>query len=111
MTAQIIQFPVKQPAQAPRKTSHRGLHLTDNARDVLARINRGEVITDIGQIDDATKRMLKKMIAKGWVFEGRDYTFPKVKRCWCGTGLTLGDIPPNITFSAVTMERWERQGA
>ena len=60
------------------------MRLTTIGADTLARINRGEIITDIGQIDQPTRRLLKRFLDRGYVCRGVDYAFPKEKTCWAG---------------------------
>lgn len=102
MAAQIIRFPCPQKVATAQTWSSRGLHLSAQQAAVLARLNRGEVITDIGQIDQRTRRLLKRWLDKGWVRRGVDYTFPVQKTCWAGIGLWDEDgtavIPLNIVF-------------
>lgn len=112
MTAQIIIFD-RDAAQEfsrrigtgslhPKPKRRRGLQLTDKGRALLARLNHGEVITDIGQIDQPTRRLLKRWLDKGWVRRGEDYTFPATKTCWAGCGLWDEDglalVPLNVIF-------------
>lgn len=98
-TAQIIQFPSRSVPAPP--TRSRGLVLSIKAADVLARLNRGEVITDLGQIDRDTRRTLDKLTKRGWLSKGVDYTFPRHKTCWCAKGLTHEDIgDQRVTFVA-----------
>lgn len=65
----------------------RGMTLNEVQAAVLARLNRGETITSMGQIDKPTQRMLDRLTKKGWLIEGRDCTFPAIKRCWAARGL------------------------
>lgn len=109
MTAQIITFPrntvrTQVLASAPMQ-ARRALRLTEQGRAIVARLNRGEVITDLGQIDKPTRRLLKRWLDKGWVYRGEDYTFPKTKTCWAGAGFwdvsddePLPVMPLNVKF-------------
>jgi hypothetical protein len=100
MTAQIINLSdYRKPAQTASTMRRRGLRLTDDAAGVLARLNRGEVVTDLGQIDKATRRALDKLTRRDMVLKGCDYTFPKAKTCWIGRASTREDLTDKlVTF-------------
>lgn len=107
MTAQIILFAAHRGASANDNVQRRrGLQLTEQGRALLARLNRGEIITDLGQIDLPTRRLLKRWLDKGYVYRGEDYSFPNTKRCWAGANFwdlisddgTEPVMPLNVKF-------------
>ena len=94
MTAKIIHIAdfrqFTQPVtKAPRP---RRLYVSDRTASVLADINRGHMVTDLGQLDKATRRVLKRLVDKGYVVRDKDYTFPNVKTCYYGA------VEPEIEF-------------
>lgn len=99
MTAQIIQLSDFRPAPPAVASSRgRGMRLAPAAAATLARLNRGEVITSIGQIDKPTQRMLDRLTKKGWLAEGRCHAFPKVKRCWVAAPMLDEVLPAEYKF-------------
>lgn len=107
--AQIIHLSAyrcpQKDAPAQRRTGG-GLRISTATASVLSRINRGEVVTDLGQIDKTTRRVLKRFLDKGYVYRGTDYNFPKEKTCWAGADfwyIATDDqpeptMPPNVRF-------------
>lgn len=101
MTATIINLAAYRPALSPiaaKAPRRRSMQLSDAQARVLQRLNCGEAITDIGQIDKATKQMLVRLTKKGWLVEGRDYTFPAVKRCWIAAPMLEEVLPSCYKF-------------
>ena len=77
------------------------MKITAQTAVFLARVNRGEIITDIGQVDAVTRRAFKQLLDKGYLQRGKDYTFPCVKTAWAGIRLTDDEnpmLPANIVF-------------
>lgn len=98
MTAQIIHLSAYRAAPAVVEARGRGMRLAPSAAAILARLNRGDVITSMGQIDKPTQRMLDRLTKKGWLVEGRCVAFPKVKRCWVAAPMLDEVLPPEYKF-------------
>lgn len=62
----------------------------------LKRIADGDAVTDIGQLPDETRRVLKRMTKSGQLRQVVDVTFPIRKKAWIGSGLQIGEWPVNI---------------
>lgn len=100
---QEYQAAVSQSRSRPARS--RQMQLTDQARTVLARLNRGETITSLGWIEKPTQRMLDRLTKKGWLVEGIDRAFPKEKRCWIAAlelneRAETGWVPSEFEFPA-----------
>lgn len=56
----------------------------DDLAAILARINKGEMVVDIGQLSRVIVRALNRLANRGQLIRGECTNFPAPKRCWIG---------------------------